>query len=619
MTTLPCSLTPGIRFLSRWSFIFSAPSIVSYAVYKTDLFINFDVHPPSWAFVAFALLCLPALLLVHIVLREARQRFEAYKMGARLVPRVVGNWPGNLDIVIAMYKNFKYGYPGDGLAELCETKGPVYNMNVLWKDLILTTCPEHIQTILATDFNNYVKGERFQRNMRDMLGVGVFNADGEMWKFHRQMTRPFFTRDRISHFELFDKHAERVVALMKDRFREEVPLDFQDLMGKFTLDSATEFLFGSCVDNLASPLPYPHHDTSHFQSTRADEFAKAFLAAQEGIATRERVGPVWPLLEIFKDRVKGPMKIVSGFIDPIIAEAIAKKKAGLRDSKENTDDVGEDETLLDHLVDITDDPVILKDATLNILIAGRDTTAATLTFIVYFLATHPHVAARLREEVLQAAGTANDRRNISWEMVKEMKYLRAVINETLRLYPVVPFNIRESINATTWPSPEPGKLPFYIPAGSKVPYSVFLMHRRKDLWGPDGMFSHFCPQYGNIPGSMTLRLADVYDPDRFLDQRLKKYLTPKPFIFLPFNAGPRICLGQQFAYNEMSLMLIRLLQHFQSFTFLPDCVTPEFQTPAEWGGLPGRKGIDKFFPKMTLTMFTGGGLWIKAQESDGET
>lgn len=67
------------------------------------------------------------------------------------------------------------------------------------------------------------------------------------------------------------------------------------------------------------------------------------------------------------------------------------------------------------------------------------------------------------------------------------------------------------------------------------------MHRRPDLWGPDGMPSIF----GGFLCCLNLFLAAEFDPDRFLDERVSKYLTPNPFIFLPFNAGPRICLGQQ--------------------------------------------------------------------------
>ena len=74
-------------------------------------------------------------------------------------------------------------------------------------------------------------------------------------------------------------------------------------------------------------------------------------------------------------------------------------------------------------------------------------------------------------------------------------------------------------------------------------YSVLVMHRRTDLWGPDGIVTI---SFENMIGSrFTLLSALVFDPDRFLDERLHKYLTPNPFIFCPFNAGPRICLGQQ--------------------------------------------------------------------------
>jgi len=123
-----------------------------------------------------------------------------------------------------------------------------------------------------------------------------------------------------------------------------------------------------------------------------------------------------------------------------------------------------------------------------------------------------------------------------------------------------------------------------------------MMHRRKDYWGPD---------------------AEEFDPDRFLDERATKYLTPNPFIFLPFNAGPRICLGQQFAYNEMSFFLIRLLQNFSSMELDLGSQPPGSAPPQEWkvSGKGTRKAVEKIFPKVHFTMYSEGGLWLKMKEA----
>lgn len=288
------------------------------------------------------------------------------------------------------------------------------------------------------------------------------------------------------------------------------------------------------------------------------------------------------------------MKVVDTYLEPILKEAIEKSER--QDSSEKfreMNEVGEEETLLDYLVKHTKDPVVLHDETLNIMIAGRDTTASTLTFVIYFLCIYPHVLHRLREEILERVGPTN---RPSYEDIKEMKYLRAVINETLRLYPAVPINVRTNVKATTWPNPDPNGKPFYIPADSSVAFSVFMMHRRKEYWGPD---------------------AEEFDPDRFIDYRLQKYLIPNPFIFLPFNAGPRICLGQQFAYNETSFFLIRLLQHFSLMSLDPQSQPPDSRPPPEWrveANKGTRKGIEEIFPKVHLTMYSQGGLWVKMGE-----
>ena len=184
-------------------------------------------------------------------------------------------------------------------------------------------------------------------------------------RFHRSITRPAFTRDKISDFELFDRHAEIVIHQLKSRFREGQPVDFQDLMGRFALDSATEFLFGHCVHSLDAGLPYPHNlsntPTNILTPEKqvANDLSAALLDAQFAVGQRERFGFVWPLREVFENKTKKPMKVIDAFIEPIVADAIAKNDIR-REEKVSEEDEG---TLLDHLIQVTSDPKILKDET----------------------------------------------------------------------------------------------------------------------------------------------------------------------------------------------------------------------------------------------------------------
>ena len=137
-------------------------------------------------------------------------------------------------------------------------------------------------------------------------------------------------------------------------------------MGRFTLDSATEFLFGHCVHSLNAGLPYPHN-VSYIPSNvltpekqLANSFSAAFLDVQFAVSHRERVGSIWPLWEIFENKTKKSMKVVDAFIKPIIADAIAKNNHARREEKVSQEGEG---TLLDHLVQVTSDPKVLKDET----------------------------------------------------------------------------------------------------------------------------------------------------------------------------------------------------------------------------------------------------------------
>ncbi|KAF9500217.1 cytochrome P450 [Pleurotus eryngii] len=573
----------------------ATPLVVVYIASKV-LEIQYRILSPAWLLIILYALSLPATLTLHVNHKSWKDRRDAAALGAELPPLVHDKWMGGFGALKLMVSNFKSGYIAEMMTDWSKEYGTTFNVRILFEDRIITVDPDHIKLVLASGFDGYEKGPVFEAQMDSLLGTGVFNSDGDMWKFHRSMTRPFFSKDRISHFELFGRTADDALAQLKARLREGFPVDVQDLASRFTLDSATEFLFGQNVRSLSAGLPYPHYDPrsndSVFKNHPANLFAVAFGEAQSNVALRSRYGINWPLAEPWVDKTAKQMKVVKRFIEPILKEAVERKKA-MGDMEKNTAadrEVKEGETLLDHLVNYTDDRKVLLDEILNIMIAGRDTTANSITFTLYLLAQHPHVLRRLREEILSKLGPTQ---GPTYDDVRDMKYLRAVINEVLRLYPAVPSNVRTSRQAAVWPSKTGGK-PLYIPAGTKIPYSVFVMQRRTDLWGPD---------------------AEVFDPDRFLDERLHKYLTPNPFIFLPFNAGPRICLGQQFAYQETSFFIIRFLQTFSSITLAPDAQAPEHRPPASWAGAPGTKGTEKIVPRAHLTMYASGGVWATMEEA----
>ncbi|KAF8654871.1 hypothetical protein AX16_003332 [Volvariella volvacea WC 439] len=545
-----------------------------------------------WAYA----LSFPVALFVKVQWRDYVDRRTARALGAEPIPRIPDRTPGGIALLMASVKNGKTGYPGDGLDDYINSLGHTFILRLLFSNWILTSEPAYTKAILSTQFDEFEKGAEMQSVFHSLLGAGILAVDGEVWRLHRTLARPFFTKDKIQHFDIFDRHAEDALHQIRTRLREGYPVDFQDVISRFTLDSATEYLLGHDVKSLSAGLPYPHY--SHLYQTPqglasshpANKFAQALFAAQVHTAARARYGEKWPLFEFWKDKVKGPMKIVHEFIEPILYDAIAaKKQMQIRGVSENK----ESDTLLEQLVSSTDDFTFLREAIVSFLLAGRDSTASAVTFAVYMLAEHPKVLRRLREEIMSEVGPT---RRPNYEDFRSMKYLRVVINETLRLYPPVPFNSRFPVEPTTWAPLTPNGKRFYVPTQAKTIYSAWMMHRRKDLWGPDAL---------------------MFDPDRFLDHRLDEYFTPNPNIFLPFSTGPRTCLGQPFAYNEISFFLVRLLQSFEKIEVDVDAQPEALRPPKSWSEGERTKEVEKVWIRTHLSSYSVGGLWVRMQEASG--
>lgn len=159
-------------------------------------------------------------------------------------------------------------------------------------------------------------------------------------------------------FYTYVRHADHALRIMKERLRTGHALDFQDLVSRFTLDSATEFFFGHDVGTLSAGLPYPPSSdlaklTAHARTSGGDVFAGAFLAGQEATAERTFRGHLWALFEPWEDEVGRHMEVVNGFVDPIVKRALDEKRErerqGKQDPEKGTSEDSED-TLLAHLV-----------------------------------------------------------------------------------------------------------------------------------------------------------------------------------------------------------------------------------------------------------------------------
>ena len=427
--------------------------------------------------------------------------------------------------------------------------------HILGNHAISTNEPKNVQAILATQFKDFGLGERRRAWLTPLMGVGIFTADGKEWEHSRAMMRPQFNREQISDLQLEEQHVQNLMRAMRPspatRWTPEV--DLQVLFFRLTLDSACEFLFGESVDSQVRNLPENANlPPKHGNAATTDEatFAGAFDRGQAWLSRRSRFGELYWLVDgpgYRKDK-----KAVHQFVDHFVRIALSKRKdsdfAAAAPRRVSTTEIEkgppspttgrrsstgkEKYVFLEALAAQTQDPIELRSQLLNILLAGRDTTASLLGWTFYLLARHPKIWTKLRGAILSDFGNySNGTSKKSFASLKNCTYLQHVLAEVLRLYPVVPVNLREAVKDTTLPvgGGEDGSKPVFVPKGTQVDYSVHVMHRLPHLWGED---------------------ADEFRPERWVGR--------KPgWEYLPFNGGPRICLGREFYSFFFDLFTLR--------------------------------------------------------------
>lgn len=263
--------------------------------------------------------------------------------------------------------------------------------------IIFTADPENIKAILATQFADYGKGREFNEVWHDFLGDSIFTTDGPKWHDSRQLIRPQFVKDRLSDLEVFERHVGPLMAQLGGHGQ---TVDVADLFFRYTLDAATDFLLGRSVDSLVNPQA---------------KFADAFGEVQRVQALIARTGPLHWIVP--RGSFRRGLKVINEFVNPFIEQTLRLSPEEL-EMRTKSD---EGYTFLHALAAYTRDRTVLRDQLVAVLLAGRDTTASTLSWLFYELARHPHVVRKLRQEVMEVVGS---NRLPTYAHLKSMRYLQ---------------------------------------------------------------------------------------------------------------------------------------------------------------------------------------------------
>ncbi|KAF9353162.1 hypothetical protein BGX26_009073 [Mortierella sp. AD094] len=467
-----------------------------------------------------------------------------------LKDRTVPGWPilGNMPAALKKGGNTHYG-----MKERFDHYGGVFAISVPLRGwLIAINSPEHIEYIMKTNFNNYIKGYPIWASMKDFLPGGIFITDGDEWRFHRKTSVGVFNTKmyrRVTE-EDFVLGAGTVCSIFDKYDQLGQPFDLHALFFKQTLDVFGKLTFGIEFNALNTEGPH--------------EFGDAFDYLTSNLTSRS-MNPFWEWTDYL---VSGKVKKVRNAIatlDKYAYITIEKRRNEPEEEKEKRP-----KDLLDHFINHVDDDGTmlsdrqLRDVFVSYMFAGRDSTALALSWQFYSLLANPRILKNVLKELDIVLGGSE---KYTYEtMMNELPYLKAVFHETLRLYPPVPRNTKMAVNDDVLPD---GTIVY---KDDKIIYSTWSMGRTKSVWGVDA--EDFVPERWLVEDEVSSPKHSTATASGRGVSPFGKFRMESMFKFNSFNCNPRLCLGQTFATLQAMVTTCMFLQNFD-MSLVPGQPVPE--------------------------------------------
>lgn len=412
----------------------------------------------------------------------------------RRPPGPKGRWPGGN---VADFRRDRLGF----LTDCARTYGDYVSMRLGPYRIMIVNHPDAIEDVLVTQNRRFIKHFAIRKRTGRTLGNGLLTSEGEFWRRQRRLAQPAFHRDRIDAYGVvMAEYADRMIRAWAD----DEPRDLHDDLMRVTLEVVGKTLFDADFAGDSA-------DASRAMETLLEAYTKQ--------VSKLILAPEW---------VPTPTNLATNRavrrLDAILYRVVAARRAS-----------GEDRgDLLSMLLKASDpetggrmDDAQLRDELMTLFMAGHETTANTLAWAFYLLATHPEAAEALHAELDEVL----DGQLPEVADLPRLPYTNRVIAESLRVLPTVWLLGREATEPTTVGG-------FDVPKGDTIYMSQWVVHRD--------------PRWFDDPES--------FRPDRWTDglkERLPRY------AYFPFGGGPRICIGNHFALMEAALMLATIARRYR--------------------------------------------------------
>ncbi|CAA7024278.1 unnamed protein product [Microthlaspi erraticum] len=359
-------------------------------------------------------------------------------------------------------------------------KGPWY----VGMDTLVTVDPANIHHITSSNFSNYIKGPEFQEYF-EYFGDGIINTDSDLWKDLRKSSQIMFNHQGFQKLSMSTATSQLKDKLFPffDHFAEAGKIvDLQDVFQRFMLDTIFILVTGSDPGSLSIEMP-------------KNEIVKSLDDIGEAIFYRH-ITPrvIWKLQKWMGMRKEKKMIEAGATFDGVCAKYISAKREEIRSQGIAHDDHSSGEDILTSYIELdttkykllkTEDDKFLRDVILTLTSAGKEATAAALTWFFWLLSENPNVVTKILQEInmhLPKCERGQERLPVdNVEYLNKLVYLHGALNEAMRLYPPLPFQRKTPIKPDVLPSGHK------VEANSRIFIFVHALGRMRSVWGEDAM------------------------------------------------------------------------------------------------------------------------------------